>query len=79
MLKTKSRYQLIEVNVQIIPSRLIPRTRLKPGGTNAGMNATAITAALALVRLVVIPVLNGVGLINLSMFEKSNLELFLNN
>jgi len=77
ILNTRGRYQHIEVNVQTQPRIKMPRAKLKSSGTNAGKKATAITAALALVRLVVIPVLKGVALSTFSIFEKSNLEVFL--
>ena len=79
ILKTSGRYQHIEVSVQTQPRIKIPRAKLKSCGTKAGKKATAITAALALVRLVVIPVLKGVALSIFSIFEKSNLEVFLDN
>ena len=79
ILNTRGRYQHIEVKLQIQPRIKIPRAKLNSSGTNAGKKATAMTAAFALVRLVVMPVLNGVALRILSIFEKSNLEVFLDS
>lgn len=69
----------MEVILHINPSIIIPIERLNPVGTKAGKKATAITAAFTLVRLVVIPVLNGVAITSFAIFEKSNLDEFLDN
>ena len=76
ILNTRGRYQHIEVKLQIQPRIKIPRAKLKSSGANAGKKATAITAAFALVRLVVKPVLNGVALSTFSILEKSNFDVF---
>lgn len=75
-LNTKIRYQLSEVRLQITPRRKTPRARLKPSGTKAGRKATAITAALTFVKLVVNPVLIGDELDFTRSFWISNFDEF---
>jgi hypothetical protein len=48
-------FQVIEINAQIAPKKTIPNPREVSLGINAGMKATAYTAAFALVKLVIRP------------------------
>lgn len=65
-------FHIIEIKAHTDPRAMIPNPREVSFGINAGINATAYTAAFALVRLVIKPNLNDPHVVDCTALSRSN-------